>query len=73
MPAQIEYARYLKSEAWRRLRCQVIRRSGGVCERCRKWPVVNVHHLTYARLGSEALEDLQGVCSKCHEELHRES
>lgn len=64
------YQRYIKSTAWRRKRCQVLIRCGSICERCGEWPVVNVHHLTYARLGDERLEDLLGVCFNCHKELH---
>lgn len=66
------YRAYLKTEAWRALRAAVICRARGMCERCGKWPVVNVHHLTYERLFHERLEDLLGVCSKCHRELHHD-
>lgn len=65
------YRGYLKTAAWRQKRAEVIRRAAGVCERCRRWPVANVHHLTYERLGDEPLSDLLGVCRRCHEELHR--
>lgn len=65
-----EYQAYMKSEAWRKKRAEVIRRAKGRCERCRRWAIVNVHHLTYARLGREFLSDLLGVCVKCHKELH---
>ena len=71
--SSIDYASYMRSPAWHKLRRQVIRRGNGVCERFGKWPVVNAHHLTYIRLGRELLSDLQGVCSKCHEELHHDS
>lgn len=67
-----DYQAYLRSEGWRMLRAAVICRAKGLCERCGKWPVVNVHHLNYERLGREQLGDLLGVCSKCHQELHRE-
>lgn len=30
-----------------------------------------VHHKTYERLGQEKIEDLQLLCRKCHDELHR--
>jgi hypothetical protein len=64
------YKTYIRSPEWRRKRLGIIRRAGGICERCHKWPVVNVHHLTYERLGDEFDSDLLGVCSKCHKELH---
>jgi hypothetical protein len=66
-----EYQAYMKSDAWREKRVQVIRRAKGVCERCKRWAIVNVHHLSYARLGREPLSDLLGVCSQCHKELHK--
>jgi hypothetical protein len=66
----VEYRSYIKSDAWRRKRIEVIRRAKGVCERCGRWPIVNVHHLTYQRLGNEMPGDLLGVCLVCHEELH---
>ena len=68
----MDYASYMKSRAWRRVRLAVIRRAGGVCERCGRWPIVNVHHLSYQRVGEEPLSDLLGVCSKCHKDLHLE-
>lgn len=68
----VDYRVYILSDEWRRLRLLIILRAKGICERCRRWPVVNVHHLTYARLGSELLTDLLGVCIKCHQELHRQ-
>lgn len=32
---------------------------------------VEVHHLTYERVGYEMLFDLISVCDPCHEQLHR--
>ncbi len=64
------YASHMKSATWRELRILVIRRCKGICERCHKWPVVNIHHLNYDRVGNELLTDLLGVCSRCHKELH---
>jgi 5-methylcytosine-specific restriction endonuclease McrA len=67
----VDYHEYIRSEAWREKRRDVILRACGVCERCGLWPVVNVHHLTYDRVGNELLEDLLGVCSRCHREFHQ--
>jgi hypothetical protein len=69
----MNYTAYIKSRPWREKRVAVLRRAGGVCERCGKWPVVNVHHLTYVRLGGELPADLIGVCFKCHQEIHRDA
>ena len=68
--ASATYQRYIKSPAWRRLRCEVVRRCGGVCERCHEWPVVNIHHLTYDHWGDERLYELVALCFDCHDEAH---
>jgi hypothetical protein len=66
----VSYAEYIRSPEWRQKRLEIIRRARGICEQCGLWPVVNVHHLTYERLGNEPLEDLLGLCSGCHERAH---
>lgn len=66
----MDYHTYIASAEWRRRRAAVLLRARGRCERCSLWPVVNVHHVTYANLGNESLCDLLGVCRKCHRELH---
>lgn len=42
------YKRYLQTEHWKKLRFEVLKRSGGRCERCgyRPWKrgVLQVHH-----------------------------
>lgn len=68
----VDYAKYIRSPKWKAKRAEVILRAGGTCERCSIWPVVNVHHLTYARLGDERLTDLMGVCAMCHDQIHKE-
>jgi hypothetical protein len=65
-----EYQRYLASRAWGLLKTQVRSRSGGWCEQCRQRGLWNrgtsVHHLTYARLYHERLDDLIHLCEQCH-------
>ncbi len=68
---RFDYQQYLRSPAWLERRRLVLLRANGICEECHQWPIVNVHHLTYARLGNEPLEDLQGVCSRCHRNHHK--
>lgn len=45
------YKRYLQTEHWKKLRFEVLKRSGGRCERCgyRPWKrgVLQVHHKTF--------------------------
>lgn len=68
-----DYHVYLASREWALLKNAVKERSGGICERCGLAPHQQTHHLTYERLGKESLEDLQGVCSSCHEFLSAKS
>jgi hypothetical protein len=64
------YDQYMKSPEWRERRSQVLQRCKGICEGCGKNHAVQVHHLTYERLGDEMLFDLVAVCLHCHERLH---
>jgi 5-methylcytosine-specific restriction endonuclease McrA len=40
------------------------------CERCGKFKPVDLHHLTYARLGHEEDGDLKLYCRDCHNLMH---
>jgi 5-methylcytosine-specific restriction endonuclease McrA len=68
------YRRYLRSGHWRRLRARVRSRARDRCERCGaergRGVVVEVHHLTYERLGQERDGDLQLLCQSCHADAH---
>lgn len=73
MSSGFDYQRYLASREWALLKEQVRARSGGICERCYRNPHEQTHHVTYARVGHERLEDLQGVCGGCHQWLSAKS
>jgi hypothetical protein len=64
------YNRYLASSAWQEIRAAALARDGHACRGCSA-PAAQVHHLTYARVGYEHLDDLLSVCVSCHEEIHR--
>jgi hypothetical protein len=67
------YAKYLRSAQWK-AKCKAVReRCSNVCERCRKYLVDEVHHLTYDHVYNEPLQDLQGLCGACHSFLHDKS
>jgi 5-methylcytosine-specific restriction endonuclease McrA len=66
----VVYKQYLRSPEWRRKRVAVILRAKGRCELCGIGPATNIHHITYRNLGNEPLDDLQGVCLRCHKESH---
>jgi 5-methylcytosine-specific restriction endonuclease McrA len=63
----IDYATYLKSSQWREIRRQALAWAFHRCERCGSKPTdLEVHHLTYERLGDEHLHDLEVLCPPCH-------
>ena len=64
------YRAVMGSEGWRRRRRQALRRAGRRCQRCGARGPLDVHHLTYARLGRERPGDLLAVCERCHGALH---
>jgi hypothetical protein len=68
-----EYELYLRSQAWRRLRCRLIVARGGACEGCGRayLVVLELHHRTYATLGCERDGDLLVLCRSCHELAER--
>lgn len=65
-----KYSAYLCSREWCEKREAVRERSGGICERCCVRPMDACHHLTYERKYAERLEDLQAICTPCHEFTH---
>ncbi len=67
----MKYDEYLKTEHWQYTRRKVLADRGHQCEKCRKrGGELNVHHLTYERLGEEMPEDLQVLCRECHRWVH---
>ena len=71
-----EYRRYLESDQWKRISRQVLQRDRYTCQYritgCTS-RATEAHHLTYARVGRESLEDLIAVCHHCHEVITDES
>ena len=65
-----EYDEYLQSDHW--LETVRIKRwvEGNKCEICGSPHKLQVHHLTYERLGRENLSDLQLVCEYHHKKIH---
>jgi 5-methylcytosine-specific restriction endonuclease McrA len=69
------YGKYLKIDCWQLRRSAYLRQRGKQCELCGAQEefirgTVQVHHLTYARLGSETDLDLIAVCDACHRAMH---
>lgn len=60
------YDAYLRSEAWQAMRRRAFKFYGRRCARCPSTGKLHVHHKTYARFGSERLEDVEVLCEPCH-------
>ena len=53
------------------VRAEVSRRSGGICEICRKARATNKHHkLPRSQGGKHTAENLLDLCGPCHDEVH---
>src|SRR6266404_4544864 len=74
-----QYEKYVKTDCWS-LRRQLYLKKHSSCEGCgqsveplnisgRPIPL-EVHHLTYERLGRESDDDLLAVCNGCHKLFH---
>lgn len=61
-----EYKEYLKSPEWRRRRTAKLQQARWRCQKCPETEGLQVHHLTYERLGHEDAEDLIVLCRACH-------
>lgn len=68
-----KYAAYLCSREWSETKNAIRARCHGKCERCLRFNMESVHHLTYIRKFFERLSDLQAVCNQCHEYIHGKS
>lgn len=64
------YAAYIRSPAWYARRSERFALDGHRCALCGAAEDLQVHHLTYKRLGHERMSDLRTVCGACHAGLH---
>jgi len=73
--AALDYRRYLRSPEWRAKRHAAIVRAGYRCAVCRRLYLderkLQVHHVTYDRLGHERPEDLMVLCRRHHRRVSR--
>lgn len=65
------YETYLKSKKWTDFKAKVIGMRGFNCELCKSQKNIQLHHLTYERLGKEDINDVMILCKKCHEKAHK--
>ena len=62
---------YMASSQWRDIRLTVIKRDRYECQMCGIDGVpLEVHHITYERLGHEHYDDLVSLCRTCHQSVH---
>lgn len=65
---QVEYYRYIASRNWQIKRQERLAIAQGRCDDCGASNVVlEVHHIDYAHLGDEPMEDLSVLCIPCHD------
>lgn len=64
------YHEYLQSSQWQETRDKLFEAKGKQCNRCKSLQNIQVHHKTYDRLGQEKLNDLEVLCSACHQKEH---
>lgn len=67
------YNAYLQSEHWKKLRNKRIKWENGIaeCSACHKKTTnIQLHHVSYKKLGNERKEDLVALCDECHWRVH---
>lgn len=68
------YRQYVNSAAWRARRAQELAKAGHRCQVCGHQGgagiALQVHHLSYDRLGQETARDIVVLCKLCHECKH---
>lgn len=67
----IPYSVYIKSRQWQEKRDARLRLDRYRCQMCGTAKNLNVHHITYERLGNEDMSDLVTLCQNCHEQAHK--
>lgn len=65
----VNYQRYIQSDKWKEKRAKIIEERKQ-CEMCDSAENLQVHHLTYKRLGNEDDRDLMLLCQNCHQHIH---
>lgn len=66
-----EYAAYLLTPHWARLRDKRLVAAGGRCEACGVRRRLHVHHLQYRNVVDCTAADLRVMCKGCHLTAHR--
>jgi hypothetical protein len=68
----LAYREYMCSPEWMSLRDKVLKERGHRCEFCGSaMGRLEIHHVTYVRIGQELMDDLRVLCRFCHAKEHR--
>jgi len=59
------YQKYMRSNRWAKRKARFAESHPRVCK-CGSTDKIELHHKTYARLGSEPDDDLVWLCRSCH-------
>lgn len=62
---------YLSSPQWKALKQQRLTLANHKCENCSSTSRLELHHVTYARLKNEHINDVLILCNSCHSKLHK--
>ena len=69
--ARLSYYDYLRSEEWQRKRRARLKLDGYRCQMCGSGTNLQVHHISYDSLRTDAeIDDLVTLCRACHEQVH---
>lgn len=63
---------YIQGDRWKERKAAYYKKHGKKCAACLETNNVDLHHMTYKRLGNEWDEDLVPLCRNCHNAFHRE-
>jgi len=66
-----EFENYMKSDEWKNLKNQRLKKDGFCCVLCKSKEHLICHHLTYKRLFNEEINDLITLCKRCHNKIHK--
>ena len=61
---------YMRSSAWKLRKLATLMVQNDQCKLCGSTHDLQLHHLTYERLGNEYQSDLVVLCGQCHQNQH---
>ena len=68
--SHLEKKVYLASKRWQEKRQKILKRDDHICQGCETKNRLEIHHISYRKLGYEPLEDLITLCRDCHQKQH---